>query len=261
MKLFKNKFLMILSMASLVMFTSCGGKSGDSSVSGINAENGPKTPEKSRVVRLGEAENFAVLAYANVSSIPQSNINGKVGLMPGTRDMITMDPSEVAGGAADIMGSDDETNPLNILSNAKVDMVTAYSKAVSLTADADKINMLEESLNGKVLKGGGVYRFEKGLVLSSDLTLDGTEEDVWVFQIPAHLTISSGVQVKLANGAKARNVLWQVAGSAVLESGSSVVGTIIAQPSIELRSKSTLYGRAFCKNGYVALNQATIKLP
>lgn len=261
MKLFKNKILMILSVASLAVFTGCGDKTSSGGVSGINAENIPKTPEKSRVVRLGEAENFAILAYANISSNPKSTINGKVGLMPGTRDMITIDPSEVVGGATDIIGSDDETDPINLLSNAKVDMVTAYSKAVSLTPDADKINLVEQGLSGKTLKGGGIYRFEKGLTLTSDLTLDGTEEDVWVFQVPGNLTISSGVHIALANGAKARNVLWQVAGSVVLESTSSVVGTIIAQPSIELRSHSTLTGRAFCKNGYVNLNQATINRP
>lgn len=260
----KNRMLMSLisSFILLLFVTGCGRKDTESSLatSGSSAEEtSTKRPGKLRALALGKAEEFAILAYSNISSIPTSSINGKVGLMPGTRDMIKLNPSEVAGGVSDIMAADDETNPPNLLSNAKVDMVTAYNKAAALIPDADKTNF-DSAIGGKKLSPG-VYKWSGDLSIADDFSVEGDENAVWIFKIAGHLRVSDGVKMIMNGGSKASNIFWQVNGSAILRSMSEMSGTIIAQQFIELGSKSVLNGRAFAKNGHVSANQATVTRP
>lgn len=258
----KNKFLLTLvsSLVLILIATGCGSKSSNGSgVSGSSAQQTPTQQQDKRPVSLGKATDFAILAYSNITSTPTSSVNGKVGLMPGTHDMIKLTAAEVAGGDPDIMAADDETTPPNLLSNAKVDMVSAYAKATGLVPDADKA-ALSTSVGGKKLKPG-VYKFTGDLSIASDFSLEGDENAVWIFKVPGHLKVSDGVKMIMNGGAKAGNVFWQVSGSAILEPTSEMSGTILAQQFIELRTKSVLNGRAFAKNGYVSLNQATVTKP
>jgi hypothetical protein len=259
----KSKCITVF-VSSLVLMlfciSGCGKKSsGNSEISGTGKIENP-LPRKLKALKIGQAEDFAILAYASISSYPNSSINGKVGLMPGTREQIVLDPTEVIGGAVDIMGSDDDTTPSNLLSNAKVDMVVAYKEAVALVPDSDKIGLYEGKLGGKILSPG-CYKWNGDLVINNDFVIEGSDTDVWIFKIPANFKVASGVHLSLSGGAKAKNIFWQIAGSAVLESDSVFAGTIIAQQSVELKNHSTLTGRAFAKNGYINLNQATILKP
>ncbi len=225
-----------------------------------NVEVPGTVPRKIKSLKLGEAGDFSILAYASISSVPNSNIDGKVGLMPGTRDQISIDPREVAGGAGDIMGNDDDTVPMNLLSNAKVDMVLAYRSAVELAGDKDKVGIYNGDIDGKILFPG-VYEWKENMTISENFRVYGSESDIWIFKIQGHLKVMPDVRMILGEGVKPGNIFWQVAGSVVLESQSNFAGTIIAQPSIEMKQHAVLTGRAFCKNGFVKLNQATIRMP
>lgn len=263
-KVRKNKIVLsLVSALALMLFAAgCGSKgSGESpATSGTSAQETPEQkPDKLKPVNLGKAEDFAVLAYSNINSTPTNSVSGKVGLMPGTHEMIKLTPAEVAGGEADIMASDDETLPPNLLSNAKVDMVSAYNKTAGLAPDADK-SELASTISGKKLKPG-IYKWSGDVSITSDFSLEGNDTAIWIFKIPGHLKVSDGVKMGLNGGAKASNVYWQVAGSVILEPTSEMAGTIMAQQFIEMRTKSVLNGRAFAKNGYVTLNQATVTKP
>lgn len=268
MKAHKKHYLptMILSLLFAILLSGCGKKASlDPTVSATTKIENPETPtmptpHKVKAIKLGEARDFSILAYASITSVPSSSIGGKVGLMPGSREQIQIDPSEVVGGADDILGADDDTIPTNLLSNAKVDMVTAYKNIVKLEGDKDKIGMHDGVIDEKTLVPG-IYEWKNSMSITKDFTLEGTEEDVWIFKIEGHLNVGSGVRMILNGGIRPENIVWQVAGSVVLESESQFVGTIIAQPSIEMKSRSVLIGRAFCKNGYVNLHRAIIKKP
>lgn len=234
-------------------------QTGEMVKSGSSSQEKPEKPGKEKQINLGQAEPFVILAYSNISSFPSLLIKGKVGLMPGTRDMMKVSEAEVAGGAADILAADTETDPPNLLSLARLDMVVAYGKSAALAPDEDK-DGLTFSLGGKKLKPG-VYRWSKDLSASLDFSLEGDEKAVWIFQIPGHLKIGDGVKMNLLGGAKASHVFWQVAGSAVMGASSEMAGTIFAQQFIELKESAVLKGRAFAKNGYVLLNQASLLRP
>jgi hypothetical protein len=244
----------------VIIIMGCGKNASNNSLSNGYGKIGNQLPIKLKTIKLGQAEDFAILAYASISSNPSSSIKGRVGLLPGTKDLITLDPSEVVGGPNDIIGSDDDTIPINLLSNAKVDMVTAYKDAFEFLPDSDKLGLDGDKINGKVLSHG-CYKMNGDLTINTDFTLDGTDTDTWIFKIPANFRVANGVHLILAGGAKAKNIFWQVAGSAILESGSAISGTIIAQQFVELRNHSKLDGRAFAKNGYVKLDQAIINKP
>lgn len=268
MKAPKKDYLLtvIISLLFTLLLSACGKKASlDPTVSATTKIENPDapttpTPGKVKAIKWGEARDFSILAYASISSFPSSNIGGRVGLMPGGREQIQLDPSEVAGGANDIITADDETIPTNLLSNAKVDMVTAYKNIVNLAGDKDKIGMHDGVIDEKTLVPG-IYEWKNSMSISKDFTLEGSEDDVWIFKIEGHLNVGSGVRMILNGGIRPENIVWQVAGSVVLESESQFVGTIIAQPSIEMKSRSVLIGRAFCKNGYVNLHRAIIKKP
>ena len=245
----------------ILVITSCGKNSSkNSEITIAPTEVKVKQTRTLKALKLGQASDFAILAYASITSKPSSSIDGKVGLFPGTRKQISLDGTEVIGGSADIFGSDDETQPINLLSNAKVDMVSAYKDAIGLTPDEDKISLFGGNLAGKILTPG-CYKWNEDLIISNDFTLIGSENDVWIFKVSADLKVAKDVHLILAGGANAKNIFWQVAGSAVLESSSVFAGTIITQQFVEMKNHAFLNGRAFAKNGYIILDHATIKKP
>jgi hypothetical protein len=255
------KTILITSLLIIIFITTgCGTKSSENSKNAGSHKIEDSQQLKLKSIKIGQAEDFVILAYASISSIPNSSVNGKVGLLPGNKDQIILDASEVIGGAADIIGSEDETIPFNLLRNAKVDLVTAYNVADNLSPDKDKMGLDVTTIKGKILSPG-CYKWNNDLIINNDLILEGLDTDIWIFKIPAHFKVSSGVHISLSGGAKASNVYWQVSGGAILESESLMIGTIIAQQFIEMKNHSKLIGRAFVKNGYVNLDQATIIKP
>ena len=102
---------------SLLTLTSCG-KNGSTSKNLRTVSNTievPKVENKAdtianhnvKAVNLRLSENFAVFANTSISSIPNSVITGKVGLRPGVRALIGLDPIEVVGGLSEIYAGDD----------------------------------------------------------------------------------------------------------------------------------------------------------
>ena len=47
---------------------------------------------------------------------------------------------------------------------------------------------------------------------ATNVTLNGSATDIWIFQIAQDLTVASATNVLLGGGALAKNVIWQVSG-------------------------------------------------
>ena len=100
-------------------------------------------------------------------------------------------------------------------------------------------------------------------ISSGNLTLDaqGNSSAVWIFQMPSStLTVGSGLQVILMNGAKASNVFWQVGSSATV-GGTLFRGNILASASITLQSGATVDGRVLTQVAAVTLVANTVTKP
>jgi hypothetical protein len=221
----------------------------------------PRANQSVKSIDLGIAESFAVLAYTSISSAPSSNIAGKVGLKPGVRSLIRMNPSiEVMGGALDVYAGDDVGDSATYLSLAREDLISAYREALTRQADKDKMEAYDGKPGGKVLPAG-IYKWSNGVSVNSDMTLKGSESDIFIFQVTGNLNIAPDVKITMSGGAQAKNVFWQVSGRVNLDTQSLVPGTIISQLTFEMKNQAQLNGRAFVKNGKLILSQNAISIP
>jgi len=106
-------------------------------------------------------------------------------------------------------------------------------------------------------------------ITNGDLTLNGTADDVWVFQVASTLTVGAPGfprNVILTGGAQAKNVFWQVSSAARIEDKCNMVGTIIAYSGVTISTsgqaeKTTLDGRAQGLAASVTLVNTVINVP
>jgi hypothetical protein len=136
-------------------------------------------------------------------------------------------------------------------------MGIAYQDAAARPANST--NLGDGNIGGMSV-ARGVYRFDTGLIINSDVTLIGSATDVWVFQVTGNLTIGSGANVVLSGGALPENVFWQVAGLVELDTTAHCEGTILSASSIALRTGASIDGRLMAGTA-VTLDQAVVTEP
>jgi hypothetical protein len=102
-----------------------------------------------------------------------------------------------------------------------------------------------------------VYKWGTGVLIPTDVTLNGGPNDVWIFQIAQGLTVSSGVQIILAGGALPQNVYWATFGVADLGTTSKFNGVILSQSSIAMKTGASINGKLLAGTA-VTLDQNVI---
>jgi len=217
------------------------GGSGDGGGGAGGSGAGPAT------VNLRSAANFAVLGGSTVTNTGSTTtVSGDVGLSPG---------SAVTGLLPAMVTGTIHTND-SAAAQAQLDLTTAYNDAAGRTLAPISV---AGNIGGRTL-APGLYKSTSGLEISSgDLTLSGSANDVWIFQIASTLTTTEGRHVILTGGALASNVFWQVGSSATLGTNSTFKGTIMADQSITLVTGATLDGRALTRIGAVTLDSNTVR--
>ena len=128
-------------------------------------------------------------------------------------------------------------------------MGTAYTDATGRPTP-DFLNLGAGEIGGQTLLPG-LYKWTTGVKVSSDVTLAGGLNDVWILQIPGTLTVSSAKHVFLTGGALAQNVFWQVAGGASIGTTAQFEGIILSQTSITLGTGASMTGRALAQTAVV----------
>jgi len=137
-------------------------------------------------------------------------------------------------------------------------LTTAYNDAAGRAG----ATTIAKELGGQTLFDG-IYdsastTFE--IITGGTLTLDGggQADSVFIFKMGTTLTTFSNSQVVLTNGAQACNVFWQVGSSAVLGTGTTFVGNVMADQSITDNGGSTVDGSLLARIAAVTLNNTTI---
>ncbi len=266
----KSGILVSLLLGTLAL-TSCGKSDSSSPVAAPSIVTPP--PQTSKIelpvpanhavkpISLRTAEAFAMLAHTGITSVPASQITGKVGVRPGLRADLKITPEEIAGGVVETYATDDkDTAASSLVTTAKIDLINAYNEAETRQPDADKIDLFGGALGNKILPAG-VYKWNSRVTIPNDLTLEGTDTDVFIFEVAGDLRIGSDVTIKLSGGAQAKNVYWQVGDNFLVKAKSTMVGTVMAQGTVEMRDSSKLDGRVFSKNGTIALDKVTVTRP
>ena len=220
-------------------------------------------------VNLGAAASFVILTKSGITNVPTSKITGNLGVSPIAATAITgfslvADPTNTFSTSAQVTGKIYAANyasptPAN-LTTAIGNMQTAYTNAAGRPLP-NFVNLYAGNLSGRTLVPG-LYKWSTGVLLTTNVTLAGASNAVWIFQIAGNLTLGSGAKVLLSGGANASNIFWQVGGGAGAEIGTTahVEGTILAKTAIHLRTGASLNGRALAQTA-VTLDENTLVIP
>ena len=142
------------------------------------------------------------------------------------------------------------------LTTAVDNMLTAYTDAAGRPFP-DFSELGTGNIGGKTL-APGLYKWTTTVTMPSNVTISGSANDVWIFQIAQDLTMSSAVNVTLTGGAQAKNIFWQVAGQATFGTTSHFEGIILSMTGITFQTGASFKGRALSQTAVVLDGNAVI---
>jgi hypothetical protein len=225
-------------------------------------------------VDLLSAGDFVILAETGISTVPDSDITGDMGVSPIDHTAITgfaLIPSDALtefSTSAQVSGKIYAANYLvptpTKMSTAISNMETAYGAAAARTIP-DTTN-LGAAAGPDMDIGGltiypGLHTWSTGVLISTDVTLDGLGDPdaVFIFQISGDLTIASSKNVLLSGGAQAKNIFWQVAGGAgaIIDTYAHFEGIVMTAKAIVVRTGASFNGKLFAQTA-VTLDQNNI---
>lgn len=203
-------------------------------------------------LNLGTAGAFTILTETGISTTGTTSVGGDIGVSPIASTAITgfgliMDPSNQFSNTPIVTGkvyaSEYAPPTPSKMTTAVNDMQTAFTTANGLTFPAPVVDIYAGDISGKTL-APGVYKWGTGVLISSaGVTLTGTSNDVWVFQIAQDLTVNNAAIITLKGGAIARNVFWVVSGKATLGTTVNFSGNILCKTLIALNTGARVNGR------------------
>jgi hypothetical protein len=137
-------------------------------------------------------------------------------------------------------------------------MQTAYTDAAGrVTPDFTELG--SGAIGGLVLVPG-LYKWGTGVLIATDVTLNGGPNDVWIFQISGGITQAAATRVLLTGGALAKNVFWQTFGAVAIDTTAHLEGIVLSQTGITLATGATVNGRLLSQTA-VTLDASTVTQP
>ena len=212
-------------------------------------------------VNLGTAGTFAILSKTGITDVYASAIVGNVGTSPITGAALLLTCGEVTGKiyVVDAAGPlPCAVNDATTLTAAVGDMGTAYLDAQGRTSP-DFTELGAGEIGGLTL-APGLYKWGTGLLISTDVTLSGGPNDVWIFQVAGTLNQASATRVTLAGGALAKNIFWQVAGAATIGTTAHFEGVVLGKTLVAVNTGASANGRLFAQTA-VTLQMNAITQP
>ncbi len=209
-------------------------------------------------INLGAAGSFAIMATAATTSTGPTEINGNVGLHPGTSQGIP--PPQING-----------TIHINdaVEAQAQASLLAAFNDATSRSTNAQ---VLPGNMGGLIFTPGLYVNSTSVLLMgagpNNNVTLDaqGDPNAVFIFKMGSTLTTAPGSQVVLVGGAKAANIFWQVGSSATIDTTTIFKGNVLAAVTITVNAGAAVEGRLFAGSagdptGAVTVNDSTVTVP
>jgi Ice-binding-like/Bacterial Ig-like domain len=213
-------------------------------------------------VSLGAAGRFAILTKSGITDVPPSSINGDAGASPITGAAIHLTCAEMVIG---FIYSVNAAGPLpcritdpTLLTTAVGDMEAAYTDAAGRTLP-NYTNLGAGDIGGLTL-APGLYKWTTGVLISTNVTLSGGADAVWIFQIAGTLTQADATRVILKGGARAKNIFWQASGDVAIRTTAHFEGVILAKKYIALKTGASANGRLLAQTA-VTLEKNAVSLP
>jgi hypothetical protein len=216
-------------------------------------------------VVLWEGGSYVILAKSAISTTGVTALTGNVGLSPAAASFITgfslLAPPTTFSTSSQVTGQVfaadyDPPTPTN-LTTAVNDMLTAYTDAAGRAPDYTELGAGD--IGGLTLPPA-TYKWGTGVLIPTNVTLNGGPNDVWIFQIAQGITQASAAKVILTGGALPKNVFWQVFGVVDIGTTAHMEGVILAQTSITLRTGASANGRLLAQTA-VTLDSNAVTQP
>jgi len=144
------------------------------------------------------------------------------------------------------------------MTSAISDLEAAYTDAAGRTSP-NFTELGAGDISGLTLVPG-LYKWGTGILISTDITLNGGANDVWIFQISGDITMAPGTKMILTGGAKPENIFWQSSGTVLLDTTAHLEGIVLCQTGITLATGAIVNGRLFSQTA-VSLDSSTITRP
>lgn len=212
-------------------------------------------------VNLGTAGTFAILSKTGITDVYASAITGDVGTSPITGAALLLTCGEVTGKiyVVDAAGPlPCAVNDATTLTAAVGDMGTAYLDAAGRTS-ADFTELGAGEIGGLIL-APGLYKWGTDVLISTDVTLSGGPNDVWIFQVAGNLNQANAKRVTLAGGALAKNIFWQVAGSVAIGTTAHFEGVVLGKTLVAVNTGASANGRLLAQTA-VTLQMNAVTQP
>lgn len=209
----------------------------------IASTAGAATP----MVDLGAASSYGVLSGASVDNTvsavgaPHTTIRGDLGVKAAAT------PTGFPPGI--VTGSIEVGTPAAAQAHAAA--VSAYEEIVLRPGGTPLAGVLTG-----ITVGPGLYFIGGAASNTGTFTLDagGDPDAVFVLQVNGALALAAASHVRLAGGARADHVFWQVNGAGSVGAGSTFVGTMIAMDAIGIGAGTLVNGRLLARNGALTLD-------
>ena len=193
-------------------------------------------------VNLGTAGNFVILSVMELTNVTPSVVTGDVGLTVASGTLIGLTCAEVAGTiySKDVTGPPCKAMNAAMLAQAETDGDNAYIDATGRASDVTALGAGD--ISGMTITPG-VYKWTTGVAITTDVTLTGGPNDVWIFQIAQGLSVSSGVRIILAGGALPQNIFWAPTYDVELGATSQFKGVLLPAAAVFMRSGASINGK------------------
>lgn len=221
-------------------------------------------PAGPAMVDLGVAGDYVILAKTGITTTGVTAITGDIGVSPIDSTAITgfgltMDVSGTFATSALITGSvfaSDYTEPTPTnLTAAILAMQAAYDDAEG-RLDPNETELGAGEIGGLTLVPG-LYKWGTGVLITTNVTLDGAADDVWIFQIAGAVAQAATAQVLLTGGALPQNIFWQVAGAVAIGATAHMEGNVLAAGAISFAAGASVNGSLMSQTA-VTLDATTV---
>lgn len=258
-----SKVLTTLAIVSVVLIAGCN-KEGlwNKNLSPENLKVNPLSLSMMATQPLGVAGNFVILSKAGITNVPPSVITGDIGTSPITGASITgITCPQVIGTIYTVDNYGPACRVINatMLTTAVLDMETAYNDLAGQTATSAATTNVGGGTLTDLTLAPGVYEWGSAVTIPTDLTLNGSATDVWIFNVAGTLDIASGKKVILTGGALSQNIFWRVADVVTLGTTSHFEGIILAKTKIVMQTGASINGRLLAQTE-VTLDMNTVSI-
>jgi hypothetical protein len=254
---FESSLKSLVWFTALLLLAGCGGANESRSSSSALTQHGIGPAP----VALGTAGTFAILSKTGVTDVYASAVTGDVGTSPITGAALLLTCGEVSGklyvvdAAGPLPGA---INDAPFLTTAIGDMETAYLDAEGRVSP--NFTELGAGEVGGLTLAPGLYKWGTGLLITTDVTLSGGPNDVWIFQVAGTLDQANATRVTLAGGALAKNIFWQVAGAVTIGTTAHFEGVVLAKTLVAVNTGASVNGRLLAQTA-VTLQMNAVTQP